>query len=105
MRIRPISPDLLVTELTGRLADEATRAASAAAGPARLRVAVDGAPAAGADELAAALVDPLRAQGHPVLHVRATDFLRPASLRFELGRTNPDSFRSRVGRGRPGQRG
>ncbi|MEU8009672.1 uridine kinase [Micromonospora parva] len=92
MRIRPISPDLLVTELTGRLADAATRAATAAAGPARLRVAVDGAPAAGADELAAALVDPLRAQGHPVLHVRATDFLRPASLRFELGRTNPDSF-------------
>ncbi|MEW1589147.1 uridine kinase [Micromonospora vinacea] len=88
MRIRPISPDLLVTELTGRLAAAATHAA----GPARLRVAVDGAPAAGADELAAALVDPLRAQGRPVLHVRATDFLRPASLRFELGRTNPDSF-------------
>ncbi|MET7707423.1 uridine kinase [Micromonospora sp. NPDC005413] len=92
MRIRPISPDLLVTELTGRLADAATRAATAAAGPARLRVAVDGAPAARADELAAALVDPLRARGRPVLHVRATDFLRPASLRFELGRTNPDSF-------------
>ncbi len=55
-------------------------------------MAVDGAPAAGPDELAAALVDPLRAQGRPVLHVRATDFLRPASLRFELGRTNPDSF-------------
>ncbi|RLQ00042.1 uridine kinase, partial [Micromonospora sp. CV4] len=52
MRIRPISPDLLVTELTGRLADDATRAATAAAGPARLRVAVDGAPAAGPDALA-----------------------------------------------------
>ncbi|WP_328534459.1 uridine kinase [Micromonospora zamorensis] len=90
MRIRPISPDLLVTELTGRLADAATRAATT--GPARLRVAVDGAPAAGPDELAAALVDPLRARGRPVLHVRATDFLRPASLRYELGRTNPDSF-------------
>lgn len=45
MRIRPISPDLLVTELTGRLTDAATHAATAAAGPARLRVAVDGAPA------------------------------------------------------------
>ncbi|WP_328417014.1 uridine kinase [Micromonospora sp. NBC_00389] len=86
MRIRPISPDLLVTELTGRLADAAT------AGPARLRVAVDGAPAAGPDELAAALVDPLRARGHPVLHVRAADFLRPASLRFEFGRSNPDAY-------------
>ncbi|MET8308855.1 uridine kinase [Micromonospora sp. NPDC005173] len=86
MRIRPISPDLLVTELTGRLADAAT------AGPARLRVAVDGAPAAGPDELAAALVDPLRARSHPVLHVRAADFLRPASLRFEFGRSNPDAY-------------
>ncbi|PWR13378.1 uridine kinase [Micromonospora acroterricola] len=89
MRIRPISPDLLVTELTGRLADAA---ASAAPKPARLRVAIDGAPAAGPDALAAALVEPLRAQGRPVLHVRATDFLRPASLRFELGRTNPDAY-------------
>ncbi|WP_433120959.1 uridine kinase [Micromonospora sp. CA-246542] len=87
MRIRPISPDLLVAELTGRLAE-----ASATVEPARLRVAVDGAPAAGPDELAAALVDPLRARGRPVLHVRADDFLRPASLRFELGRTNPDAY-------------
>ncbi|KAB1941066.1 uridine kinase [Micromonospora sp. ALFpr18c] len=87
MRIRPITPELLVTELTGRLAD-----AAAAAEPARLRVAVDGAPAAGPDDLAAALVNPLRARGRPVLHVRATDFLRPASLRFELGRTNPDAY-------------
>ncbi|WFE99160.1 uridine kinase [Micromonospora sp. WMMD964] len=88
MRIRPISPDRLVTELTGRLADAAT----ADGAPARLRVAIDGASAAAPDELAAALVDPLRAQGRPVLHVRAGDFLRPASLRFELGRTNPESF-------------
>ncbi|MET8370435.1 uridine kinase [Micromonospora sp. DT68] len=87
MRIRPISPDLLVAELTGRLVEAATEAE-----PARLRVAVDGAPAAGPDELAEALVDPLRARGRPVLHVRAADFLRPASLRFELGRTNPDSY-------------
>jgi hypothetical protein len=92
VRIRPISPDLLVTELTGRLVDAATGAATADPGPARLRVAIDGPSAAGPDELAAALVDPLRAQGVPVLHVRAGDFLRPASLRFELGRTNPDSF-------------
>ncbi|MFG3558468.1 uridine kinase [Micromonospora sp. NPDC047557] len=87
MRIRPISPDLLVAELTGLL-DDASRTVE----PARLRVAVDGAPAAGPDELAAALVDPLRARGRPVLHVRAADFLRPASLRFELGRTNPDAY-------------
>ncbi|WP_432953838.1 uridine kinase [Micromonospora haikouensis] len=84
MRVRPISPDRLVTELTERLV--------AADPPGRLRVAVDGAPAAGPDELAAALVDPLRALGRPVLHVRAADFLRPASVRLEFGRTNPDAY-------------
>ncbi|MEH1167400.1 uridine kinase [Micromonospora sp. CPCC 205539] len=88
MRIRPISPELLVAELTDRLADAAAKAATVE----RLRVAVDGAPAAGPDELAAALVDPLRARGRPVLHVRAADFLRPASLRFEFGRNSPDAY-------------
>ncbi|WP_353901739.1 uridine kinase [Micromonospora harpali] len=84
MRVRPITPERLVTELTERLV--------AAEPPGRLRVAVDGAPAAGPDELAAALVDPLRALGRPVLHVRAADFLRPASVRLEFGRTNPDAY-------------
>ncbi|MEU6078564.1 uridine kinase [Micromonospora sp. NPDC047074] len=84
MRIRPISPDRLVAELTERLAG--TEPAG------RPRVAVDGAPAADPDALAAALVDPLRALGRPVLHVRAADFLRPASVRLEHGRTNPDAY-------------
>ncbi|MFG3711861.1 uridine kinase [Micromonospora sp. NPDC049460] len=84
MRIRPITPDRLVTELTERFAG------TVSAG--RLRVAVDGPPAAGPDALAAALVDPLRALGRPVLHVRADDFLRPASVRLEHGRTNPDAY-------------
>ncbi|MFY1702532.1 uridine kinase [Micromonospora sp. WMMA1923] len=84
MRVRPISPDRLVTELADRLADAAV--------PGRLRVAVDGAPAAGPDRLAAALVDPLRARGRPVAHVRADDYLRPASVRLEFGHTNADSY-------------
>ncbi|MFG2109513.1 nucleoside/nucleotide kinase family protein [Micromonospora chersina] len=84
MRVRPITPELLVTELADRLAG--------AAAPGRLRVAVDGPPAAEPDVLAAALVDPLRAAGRPVLHVRAADFLRPASIRLEHGRTNPDAY-------------
>ncbi|MEU1840924.1 uridine kinase [Micromonospora chersina] len=84
MRVRPITPELLVTELAERLAG--------AAAPGRLRVAVDGPPAAEPDALAAALVDPLRAAGRPVLHVRAADFLRPASIRLEHGRTNPDAY-------------
>ncbi|PWU59268.1 uridine kinase, partial [Micromonospora globispora] len=40
----------------------------------------------------AALVDPLRAAGRPVLHVQAADFLRPASVRLEHGRRNPDAY-------------
>ncbi|SCL52536.1 uridine kinase [Micromonospora chersina] len=84
MRVRPITPELLRTELADRLAHAAV--------PGRLRVAVDGPPAAEPDALAAALVDPLRAAGRPVLHVRAADFLRPASIRLEHGRTNPDAY-------------
>jgi hypothetical protein len=56
------------------------------------RMAVDGAPAARPGELADALVDPLRALGREVVRVSARDFLRPASLRFEFGRTDPDVF-------------
>lgn len=85
-RVRPISPGLLITELAARIA------ATAPEPPGWLRVAIDGAPAAGPDQLAGALVDPLRARGRAVLHVRADDFLRPASLRLERGRTNPDAF-------------
>lgn len=84
MRVRPVTPELLVTELTERLL--------ATDVPGRLRVAVDGAPAARPDELAAALVDPLRAAGRPALHIRAADFLRPASVRLEYGRTNSDAY-------------
>ncbi|GGM40556.1 uridine kinase [Micromonospora sonchi] len=84
MRVRPISPQRLVAELAERLA----RAEPAG----RLRVAVDGPPAARPDALAAALVDPLRALSRPVLHVRAEDFLRPASVRLERGRRNPDAY-------------
>lgn len=37
-------------------------------------------------------MDPLRLRGRPVLRVSAADFLRPASLRLELGRDDPDAF-------------
>ncbi|MDM4718879.1 uridine kinase [Micromonospora sp. WMMA1363] len=84
MRVRPISPERLVAELADRLAG------TAAGG--RLRVAVDGPPAAAPDALAAALVDPLRARGRAALHIRVADFLRPASVRLEHGRTNPDAY-------------
>lgn len=85
MRIRPVSFDRLVEELADRLAED--RPADG-----HLRVAVDGAPAAGPAALADALVDPLRVRGRPAVRISAGDFLRPASVRLEQGRTNPDAF-------------
>jgi hypothetical protein len=84
VRVRPISFDVLVDELADRLAGQLPDG--------RLRVAVDGAPAAGPDRLADALVGPLRVRGRPAVRVRSDDFLRPASVRLEFGRTNPDTF-------------
>ena len=84
MQVRPISFDLLVEDLAARLASRESDS--------RLRVAVDGPPAADPARLADALVDPLRVRGRPAVRVDTRDFLRPASLRLEFGRTNPDSF-------------
>ncbi|GLW71077.1 uridine kinase [Kitasatospora phosalacinea] len=85
MRVTPISPERLVELLAGRiheLADDGRR----------LRVAVDGAAATRPGELADALVEPLRLLGRPVQRVSADDFLRPASVRFEYGKQDPDAF-------------
>lgn len=82
MRARPISRDALVEELAEKVAGQAGW----------VRVAVDGAPAARPGSLADELVAPLRVRGRPVLRVSAGDFLRPASLRLEHGRTDPDAF-------------
>lgn len=84
MRIRPITPALLVEQLADRIAGYRPGR--------RLRVAIDGAPAADPERLADALADQLRVRGRTPLRVRADDFLRPASLRYEYGRTNPDAF-------------
>jgi hypothetical protein len=84
VRARPISPPALVEELADLIA--------AARPSARVRVAVDGAPVARPEALADALVGPLRLRGRDVLRVSAADFLRPASLRLEHGRTDPDAF-------------
>jgi len=81
VRYRPISPAVLTEELADRI--------DALTGRARLAIAVDG--ATGTGDLADALVDPLRLRGRATLRVSAADFLRPASLRFEHGRTNPDA--------------
>jgi hypothetical protein len=89
-RVRPVSPPVLVAELAARIAGA----------PGWVRVAVDGAPAgpgpaagpvSGPEQLADALVAPLRAQGRATARVRGEDHLRPASLRYERGREDPDS--------------
>ena len=87
MRITPVTPQGLVAHLVTRIAEAAD-----SVGQAWTRVAVDGATAARPDDLADALVGPLRARGRATVRVRAEDHLRPASLRYERGRTEPDSF-------------
>jgi hypothetical protein len=86
VRARPISPDLLVEHIA-----EAIGALSPDPG-AGLAVAIDGAPPTGTDLLAERLVDALRLRGRQAVHVAARDYLRPASLRLELGREDPEVF-------------
>lgn len=84
MQARPISPEMLVEQLADRLTGEPFDHP--------LRVAVDGAPASRPEQLADALIDPIRLRGRPVQRVSSHDFLRPASVRLEHGREDPDAF-------------
>ncbi|MEU5884111.1 uridine kinase [Spirillospora sp. NPDC047279] len=84
MRARAISFERLVDEVCDRVA--------VAPREGWVRVAVDGAPAAAPGALADALLDPLRVRGRDAVRVSANGFLRPASLRFEFGREDPDVF-------------
>ncbi|GAA1392322.1 uridine kinase [Pseudonocardia kongjuensis] len=74
------------TGLAGYLADRLTDR------PGRLRVLLDGPPPAGPLPLARAVAELLRARGRDALAVDADDFLRPASLRLERGRTDTGMF-------------
>ncbi|MDR3082546.1 MAG: uridine kinase [Streptomyces sp.] len=56
------------------------------------RIAFDGAPAASPGDLARRVSDALRIRGRSSLVVGAEGFLRPASLRFEHGRRDPDAY-------------
>lgn len=84
MHARPISPELLVEHV----ADAVERLP----GDRRAAVALDGAPPTETGQLARRLVAELNLRGRPAVHVAAGDFLRPASLRLELGREDPDLF-------------
>ncbi|MGW0546417.1 uridine kinase [Streptomyces altiplanensis] len=57
-----------------------------------LRAAVDGAPAARTGEITERLAEALRLRGRTVVVVGAEGFLRPASLRYEFGKEDPDSY-------------
>jgi hypothetical protein len=80
----PISPELLVehlAEVVGRLPRDR-----------HVAVAVDGAAPTRTGELAEGLAAALRLRGRAAVRVSALDYLRPASLRLELGREDPDLF-------------
>jgi hypothetical protein len=83
MRVRPISRPGLVDLIAGAITTDTCN------------VAIDGAPPTRPDELAEALVAAQRELGRQAVHIRAADYLRPASLRFELGRTSPESYYER----------
>jgi hypothetical protein len=58
----------------------------------RVRVLVDGPPPTEPGGLADLLAEGLRLRGRPVLRVSAADFPRPASVRLEHGRDDPDEL-------------
>ncbi len=90
VHLEPITWQRMAERLAGHLDEHAP----AADPPAWQRVGIDGAPAADTGGLAALLADALRARGRAVLAVPAEGFLRPASLRFEHGRRDADSYLS-----------
>ena len=92
MRAQPISPALLVEHIADRITEQPAEEAVDRDAVNWTSVALDGAPPAAADGLAERLAAELRLRGRAALRVRAGDFLRPASLRLELGRADPDLF-------------
>ncbi|MCX4582927.1 uridine kinase [Streptomyces sp. NBC_01481] len=79
--------------LAGAIADKAMES-KAEDGSSRLRIGIDGAPAAQTGELAGLIGEALRVRGRGVLVVGTAGFLRPASLRFEYGREDPETYYS-----------
>ncbi|MFJ4962042.1 uridine kinase [Streptomyces sp. ADI96-02] len=77
--------------LAGELARYGDGLSSADGGP-WLALGVDGAPAAPTGDLAARVAQELRLLGRAVLVVSTEGFLRPASLRFEYGKQDPDAY-------------
>ncbi|WP_329452044.1 uridine kinase [Streptomyces sp. NBC_01724] len=87
MRLEPITWE----RLSDAFAAHADGLRPADGGP-WLKVAVDGAPAARTGELAERVAEALRIRGRAVFVVSTQGFLRPASLRYEYGKEDPDSY-------------
>ncbi|MBW0090343.1 uridine kinase [Pseudonocardia sp. KRD-184] len=82
MQVTPLTPERLADEVVGLVA----------ARPGRVRLAVDGPPPTRPEALAARVADDLRTLGRRAVVVAAADFLRPASVRLEHGREDPDEL-------------
>ncbi|MFD5555820.1 uridine kinase [Streptomyces sp. NPDC127068] len=97
MRLQPITWDRLAHALVERLlAPGADRGADPAADHDTdrtwLRIALDAAPAARPADLARRLAEELRMRGRAAVVIGTEGFHRPASLRYEHGREDPDSY-------------
>ena len=84
-RYAAVTPELLAERLVGLLVQRHP-------GRHPLRAALDGPGWVELEPLVEALRTGLPAHGRPVAVVRATDFYRDASLRFEHGKTDVESF-------------
>jgi len=84
MHVRPVSPMALAGEVAERVI------ALTLEHP--VRVAVDGPPQADPAVVADLIAEAVRDRGRAAVRVRVDDFLRPASVRFEFGRTDPDAW-------------
>lgn len=82
MHVTPVTPARLVGEVVELVE----------ARPGRVRLALDGPPPTRPLALAEQVADALRTRGRMAVVVSADDFLRPASVRLEFGREDPDEF-------------
>ncbi|WP_031081900.1 uridine kinase [Streptomyces sp. NRRL WC-3549] len=87
MRFEPITWERLAEALADHVGT-----LEPADGGTRLRIGVDGPPAARPGVPAEQIAEALRARGRAVLTVSTEGFLRPASLRFEYGKEDPDAY-------------
>jgi hypothetical protein len=85
MQVTPVTPERLADEIVGLVEPRAGR----------VRLVVDGPPPTRPVPLAHRVAETLRRSGRATVVVDADDYLRPASVRLEFGRHDPDEFLDR----------